>query len=292
MGRWRCALAASWLLLALPAWAAEPVELPVRRITWLAGDGIAAADGSQAIVRPSDRMIDWLTPRLPQIEQVRVNANAKRSWMLIEAGEPVCHTGAVRLPERERQAYFTSTRLLPPLQLIVRRELRSQLPLDAAGQVDLPRLLADPRLRGVRVQGRSYGAQIDPMLQRQPLSTEVATGDFGSNVLPMLLRGHADYALEFPFMVDVQARQRPELADLAMLPIRGVTGMVVGGVACSRTSWGLAAIRLIDRALGTPEGAAMLRATQMPRLPPETERLYRDQIDAFFRQRSQPTPGL
>lgn len=285
---WICVLLAG---LAAVARAGEPALPAVTRITWLAGDAVSSADGSQ-VVRPSDRMIDWLAARLPQIEHVRVTANAKRSWMLIESGEPVCHAGAVRLPERERQAYFTNTRLLPPLQLIARSELRGRLPVDASGQVDLPRLLADPRLRGVRVQGRSYGAQIDALLMRQPLSAEVTTGDFGSNVLPMLLRGHADYAIEYPFMVDVLAKRRPELGQLAMLPIRGVSDMVVGGVACSRTPWGLAAIRLIDRELGTPEGAAMLRNGLMPRLSAEDQRAYREQIDAFFMRRSQPTPGL
>ena len=279
------------LLAALGGAASAEEPVVVQRITWLSADAVANADGSQ-VVRPSDRMIDWLAARLPQVEHVRVTANAKRSWMLIEAGEPVCHTGAVRLPERERQAYFTDTRLLPPLQLIARADVRARLPRDAAGQVDLARLLADPRLRGVRVQGRSYGPQIDALLARRPPGAEVATGDFGSNVLPMLLRGHADYAIEFPFMVDLQARRRPGIAQLAMLPIRGAGDMVVGGVACSRTPWGLAAIRLIDRALGTPEGAAMLRQSVMPQLPPESLRVYRDQIDAFFQRRAQPTPGL
>lgn len=280
------------LAAALLGAAAAPAQVPLERITWLAGDTVAGRGPGS---RPSDRLLDWLTARLPGITHERVVANAKRSWMLIERGDAVCHAGAVRSAQREALAYFSNTWPMPPLQLVVKRERVPALPLDAAGQVDLAALLANPRLQGVLVHGRSYGPALDAQLEKAaPSGTvqRITSGDFGSNLLPMLLQGRADYALEYPNALAAAAAQRPEMAGLALLPIRGATEMVVSGVACPRTPWGQAAIRRVDAVLGTPEGAALLRETLMSELPADSRRQYREAIDSFFQRRAQPTPGL
>lgn len=284
-------LAAWALALLAPAALAGP---PVERITWLSGDTLVQRAGSR-VERPSDRMIDWLSERLGGVEHTRVVANAKRSWMLIQAGEQVSHASAVRLPERERLAHFSNTWLMPPLQLVVPLNRRAQLPVDTAGHVDLAALLADPQWRGLLVDGRSYGPQIDARLasvEAPERLQRVTSGDFGSNILPMLLRGNADLAIEYPNLLAALARLQPEVARLATLPIRGAAEPVPSGVACPRTPWGRAAVRLIDRELGTPEGAAMLRDGLLQQMSPDTQRQYRSQLDSFFQRRSKPTPGL
>lgn len=285
------ALAAWALALLAPAALAAP---KVERITWLSGDTLAQREGGR-VERPSDRMINWLSGRLPGVEHPRLVANAKRSWMLIQAGEQVCHASAVRLPERERLAHFSNTWLMPPMQLVVPQARRAELPVDGAGQVDLAALLADPQWRGLLVDGRSYGPQIDAQLAQVEGSEQllrVTSGDFGSNILPMLLRGNADFALEFPNVLAALSRLQPDVERLATVPIRGAAEPVPSGVACPRTPWGRAAVRLIDRALGTPEGAAMLREGLMLQLSPDTQRQYRSQLDSFFQRRARPTPGL
>jgi uncharacterized protein (TIGR02285 family) len=287
--RWHHAAWLAVLLVAAPARA----QVAVERITWLAGDTAAASVSGS---RPSDRLLDWLTARLPGITHERVIANAKRSWTLIERGEAVCHASAVRSPQREALAYFSNTWPMPPLQLIVRRERVAALPVDAAGQVDLPALLADSRLQGVAVHGRSYGTVLDAMLgppdATLPSLRRVTAGDFGSNLVPMLLQGRADYAFEYPNALAALLRTRPEVSGLAALPIKGAVEPVISGVACPRTPWGQAAIRRIDALLGTPEGAALLRDVLMADLPPDSRRQYREAFDSFFQRRAQPTPGL
>ncbi|MBV8036503.1 hypothetical protein [Roseateles sp.] len=286
----RPALVVAAALLCGGPLSAQPV---VERITWLAGDTVAGRGAGGA--RPSDRLIDWVSARLPGIAHERIVANAKRSWALIERGEPVCHAGAVRSAQREALAYFSNTWLMPPPQLIARRDHVATLPVDAAGRVDLTALLADPRRQGVVVHGRSYGPVLDARLGQpaaQAALRRVTPGDFGSNLMSMLLQGRADYTIEFPNVLAALAQGQPEVAGLAMLPIRGAMEPVIGGVACPRTPWGQAAIHRIDAVLGTPEGAAMLREGLMADLPAESRRQYRDLIDSFFHQRSQPTPGL
>lgn len=292
MQRWAAGLA-----LAAAAGAGRAAEVPppeVDSITWLVSNTMAVPDGER-MRRPADELTQWLQARLPGVALRPVVANAERSWSLIRKRHRACHAGAARTPERERQAYFTNTWLVPPPQLIVRQDRRAALPLDARGAVDLRALLADDALRGVVPQGRSYGRALDGMLGAATAGAQlqrVFGGDYGSNLLPMLVQGRADYTLDYPNTLVALASQAPGEAQLAALPIQGASDPVVSGIACPRTPWGRAAIRLIDRALGTPEGAAMLRDTLSISLPPDTRQAYRDAWDTFFRQRARPTPGL
>ena len=275
--------------------AAEPGAPTVDAITWVVSNTMAVPDGDR-LRRPGDELTQWLQARLPGVALKPVVANAERSWALIREHKHACHAGAARTPERERLAYFTDTWLLPPPQLIVRQDRRAALPpLDASGAVDLAAVLGDKSLRGVLNQGRSYGAALDAMLGTPPASPQVRRvfgGDYGSNLLQLLMQGRADYTLDYPNTLVAIASHAAGDVQLAALPIQGASDPVISGIACPRTPWGLAAIRLVDTALGTPEGAAMLRDTLSISLPPDTQRAYRDAWDVFFKQRAQPTPGL
>ena len=276
------------LLLAGCAGAAEPV---VDGIVWLNIDTIAVREGDN-LVRPSEMIASWLQARLAGVELKPAIANAERSWTLIRQGEKACIANAVRLPERERLAYFSTIWVMPPPQLIVRRERRDALPVDGRGAVILPNLLADASLRGVVAQARSYGAAMDAQLAGGTQLSRVMGADFGSNLLPMLLQDRADYTVEYPNVLVALGSQRGGELPLVALPVHGATDPIPSGVACPRTPWGHAAIRLIDQALGTPAGAAMLREALQLSLPPDTQRAYREAFDAHFQRRARPTPGL
>ncbi|MDR7270192.1 uncharacterized protein (TIGR02285 family) [Pelomonas saccharophila] len=285
--------AASLALLAV-AGASRAAGAPpvVDDITWLVSNTLAVPDGEQ-MRRPADELTQWLQARLPGVALKPVVANAERSWALIRQRQRACHAGAARTPERERLAVFTDTWLVPPPQLIVRQDRRDTLPLDASGAVDLEALLNDGGLRGILTQGRSYGPVLDGMLGgpvARPQLQHVFGGDYGSQLLAMLAQDRADYTIDYPNVL--VASRAAAGSPLVALPIKGASEPVVSGIACPRTPWGQAAIRLIDKALGTPEGAALLRDTLRISLPPDTQRAYKDAWDNFFAQRARPTPGL
>lgn len=266
----------------------------VESITWLVSNTIAVQDGD-VVRRPADELTQWLQARLPGVALRPELANAERSWALIRQRQQVCHAGAARTPERERWAYFSNTWLVPPPHLIVRQDRRDALPVDAHGAVDLEALLQGGALRGLMPQGRSYGSALDAMLAAAPPSRQLQRiygSDYGSSLLAMLAQGRGDYTLDYPNTLVPQAGEAASTAPLVALPVRGASDPVISGVACPRTPWGLAAIRLIDTALGTPEGAALLRDTLRISLPPDTQRAYREAWDVFFKQRARPTPGL
>ncbi|MDN3919688.1 TIGR02285 family protein [Roseateles violae] len=284
------------LLLALAGapGAGRAAEAPrVDSITWLSADPPAAADE-----RPSgglaDRLVGFVANQWPAPRHQIVQANPKRSWQKLLDGEPVCLVSVVRTPEREKQAYFTNTQIGPPLQLIVRREKLAALPRNAAGEVLLARLLADERLRGALVEGRSYGSHIDAQLAQRPAQNRsisfYAANDFGSKMLPMLDIGRADYTIEYAISLNAgRAQPHPQFEELAAVPIQGAEPMQAG-VACPRTPWGLEAIRGIDRVLGTPAGAQMLRELNERWASGGDPRQHLGaRADAFYKERAKPS---
>jgi len=274
------------VLLLVLAGLAQAQSVPVGAVTWLVSNVHGAA-------RPIDGMLAYLAQRWPEVTQSELVANAKRSWQMIAAGEHVCHTSAVRTPEREQVAYFANTQLLPPPQVIVRRDQFKRLPLNTAGEVDLARLLAEPKLNGAFVEGRSYGAVIDALITQRPRQGSGAFGyssaDFGSRILPMLGKGRADYAIEYDVAMALQAGNGVDMKLLRSVPIQGASDPVLAGIACPRTPWGLATITAVDRLLGSPEAAAVLRQQFGGGMSEDSRRIYGARIDAFLQQRSRPS---
>lgn len=282
------ALLLALMLLPMQARAEQP---RVQSITWLLGETPGHTAGSADGVNPSDWLLPYLREHWPGVQQVELLANARRTWQMLGNGEQACSASSVRTPEREKMAYFTNTLLGPPLQLIARREKLSALPRNAAGEIDLARVLADGHLTGALVEGRSYGSYIDKLLAQRPDNKSVtlyAASDFGSKIMPMLDIGRADYSIGYDIAI-AEARARNPASQLFSLPIAGASAPVPAGIACPRTPWGLAAIRGIDRILGTPAGAAMLREITERWLTPESRQRYGPRLDAFYKERAKPS---
>lgn len=270
-------------LRAQPQAAAEPA---VTKITWLASEHAPGSGVEPSGVTRS--VITYLGKYWPQVQHEIVYANAKRSLQMLENGEEVCRANMVRTAEREKTVYFANSQLTPPPQLIVRRDRLARLPRNGAGEVQLPRLLADTKLRGALIDGRSYGPALDELLAARPSNPAVAIyspRDFGARVLQMLSLDRADYAIDLDMALIMAGNPK----DLVSVPIQGASELVMAGFACPRTPWGLAAIRGIDRAYGRPEGAASLREGLMYWLTPETRAHYAARFDAFYRERAKPS---
>jgi len=271
----------AWAYPGAGAQVSATAEVEVKHILWLQAD--ASKDNG---------VTAYITARLPKIKHERLSVNALRSWQMIERGEHVCRPNTIRTPRRERQAYFTDTMLAPPVELLVRRDKLDQLPRNAAGEVELKRLLAQGQLRGAAAKGRSYGDYVDGLLAdagNRKSFTLYATEGFGLRLLDMLARDRADYLIEHDGGLQ-QMRQRNLGAEqFTSLPIQGATEAPVAGIACPRTPWGLAAIRAIDQVIGTPAGAAELRRSTIDWLSPEAQQRMATQIKQFYQRRAQPS---
>ncbi|TDP64011.1 uncharacterized protein (TIGR02285 family) [Roseateles toxinivorans] len=278
-GRWLVFAAA---VLAAPAGASE-------RITWLMPefalfDGQTRGQSRKGMVEP---MADYLIRHWPEAEHEVVIANVKRSWRMIEAGEPACHLVSLRTPEREQLAYFANTHLVPPAQLIVRRAKLAQVPRGPGGEVDLHRLLSEGRLRGALIEGRSYGATLDAQLARRPARSIdlYAPADFGGRLLHMVALGRADFSIDFDFTLQFQRQQSKVLNELVSMPIQGSSELLQSGVACPHTEWGRQTAARVEKLFGTPAGVAALKSIFDLWLTPEARATYGARINADYADR-------
>lgn len=277
------------LFAALLAQAAQAGDT----MTWLMPDVPPASmpvDG-----KPTDGIADlivrYISAHWPEVEHQFVYANPKRTWLMIERGEPACVVAALRNAERDKLAYFVNTNLVPPLQLVVQESAMPRLPLNAHGEADLQKVLAEPALRGIVVERRSYGAAVDDLLARRPADSRLETtsvGDYGRNVLKLLTHGRVDYTLDYDYALQYASRFEPAVAKLQTVPIAQNNKPMLGGIACPRNSWGMAMVKRIDQIVGTPEGAAAMIKAQNSWHTLASRQRYAAQISEFQRQRAKP----
>ena len=288
-------LVALVLFLATGHTVAQPAPSQGDSITWISAEPAPQhpspeASGQAALRSFLESLADHLKSHWPDAttRHAVLRSNAKRAWQMLSSGEPVCVLSAIHTLEREKTAYFSDALMGPPQQLLVRRDKLDALPRNANGEVDLPSLLTDGSLRGAVVEARSYGTVVDAALEKAGKNANVAryaTSDYGSRLLTMLTLDRADYTIGY----EVSLTEDVASALIAE-PIAGASAPVLGGIACPRNAWGLATIRKVDRILGTPSGAALLRKEAESWLSTaEMRKRYGPKLDEFYRQRAKPS---
>jgi len=239
----------------------------------------------------ADQIVLYISAHWPEAEHRFIYANPKRTWLMVERGERACVVAALRNAERDKLAYFVNTNLVPPLQLVAQESTLPRLPLNGHGEVDMEKLLADPALRGIIVERRSYGATVDALLAKRPANSRLETtsvGDYGRNVLKLVSHGRADYTLDYDYALQYASRSEPEIGALKTVPISQNNKPMLGGIACPRNAWGMATVKRIDQIVGTPEGAAAMIKAQNSWHTQASQQRYAAQISEFQRQRAKP----
>ncbi|MCV2359398.1 TIGR02285 family protein [Paucibacter sp. TC2R-5] len=288
----RFAAALALLILgACPTGSSRAASDVVSHIQWLSSDAPAhkSKGPSYGI---TELLIAFMDSEWPQVQHQLLTANSKRSWQMIGNGEPACHTTAVHTAEREKLAYFSDILLVLPAQLIVNRAHLAALPLNTKGEVDLPQMLRQGNLQGALVEGRSYGAAVDAAVASRPAGGTLkffSSQGFGDNVLQMVLKGHADFTVDFDVALRTLDERGIARSQLVGLPIQGASEPLVVGIACPRNAWGLSAIRQIDKLMSSPAGLGLLRSAGTRWATPEILRIYGPRLEQFYKERSKLT---
>lgn len=242
---------------------------------------------------PESGAVDELLKRIvaawpEKVTHEFVVANTARIWHSLVAGEQVCYTGALHTPERAKQAYLSDVFILPPIQLIVRRDSLDRVPMDAGHLVKLSDLIAQRNLQGVLVSGRSYGAALDAVVSGSSPDSSLSFSpgaQLGANIFEMIARGRADYTLDYDFVLAQHQRNSSSLGQLVALPINGAQAPLIGSFACPRTPWGRAKIKIIDRIVGQLVLDPHYRDQFERWLTPATKVYYAPAFDNFYKDR-------
>ena len=275
------AACATACLLASPAGAQDP-----DRITWLTMEfpPFFIHQGDQAGQGIADGVMRILQERMPAWRHRQEVANTAQIVGRLRAGEPVCSAAYIRTPERERHMSFSlPDLLLPPNGITIRRSDLARF--GGGGPVSLDRLLSSAELRLGVAQGRSYGEEIDGILDRYKQSRHVYSrlgDDIYATLFDMLLRDGVDYVVGYPYEAAFHARLRGRENEILSLQVEENPELVLAHVVCPRTDWGRRVIREIDGILREVRPTTEYRALVEQWLGPELREAYRAAYEAEF----------
>ncbi|WP_397534201.1 TIGR02285 family protein [Roseateles sp.] len=264
-------------------------------MTWLLRDFPPSSMpvGGRPTQGMADEFVKAMVLRWPEAQHRYLVANNNRILSLLEAGEPACFTTALRVPARERQAYIADMLIVPPQMLIVRAETLPRLPLNAIGEVRLDAVLADASLRGLLLQSRSYGSQLDGQILARAGNSGLHLSAATAHPLRLVARSRADYTIDYDYTLAYEQHfdESVRHAGLLSLPIEGNSKMLVAGIACPRTEWGRQAILRIDQLIASLAQNPEARSGLERWMTPQSRQRYGRQIEKFYQHRSQPLPA-
>ncbi|MBA5608285.1 TIGR02285 family protein [Duganella sp. FT3S] len=216
-------------------------------------------------------------------------ANTARIWTSIDIGTEACYTSALRTPQRDRQAYLSDVFMLPPIQLIVRKDRLTEVPMNSNGEVQFNALIMKRNINGALVAGRAYGTELDAALASNAHGANLKfTGAtvLGTNIFKMIAAGRVDYTLDYDFILAYQMMDTSALKTLVTLPIDIANTPLIGSFACPRTPWGKKMIDRIDYIVSQLAQDTHYRDQFDRWLTPATKSRYAAEFDEFYKKRA------
>lgn len=226
----------------------------------------------QAANKNSGLVMQILENHVPDSDQNRINVEARillflqqqagteleirnrklsnlRIWEELKHQSNYCVLNKVKNPERESFLHFAKlpTSIYPPIQLISTRQIQPN-------SIDLAALLkSNPELKVGVVTGRSYGPDIDPLIDLYPGQFFLQNGDDAAERLTLMLtKGRIDAVIEFAAIVQASLKHQNPPAVLYMHQLLHQP-LIRGFIACNRSEQGAAIISKVDETMQTQE---------------------------------------
>jgi uncharacterized protein (TIGR02285 family) len=236
----------------------------------------------------ADLQMQAFAQALPEYDHKIISVNAPRLFHLLDQGAHVC-SSVLPTPERLQRYYFTYSEFAVPFVIVTQSKTLARLPMKD-GQTSLAELANDSRLKGVVVDGRSYGPALDAIIHSAPgqgIHAVVLSAN-QSNLMSMLSSGRMDYTIEYPVLFKYYKQVDPHLADLVEAPFAESHGLIKAGVVCPRTPWGRTVIERLDRRIPQLLTKADYRAQLEFWLTDEERVRYQAELADFYRFRGVP----
>lgn len=240
------------LLLWLPSLPGQTAEL----LTWLLRDlpPLSIFEGDLKGRGVVDLLMPQLIAELPQYQHELMRVNRARGMQMLREPSFTCDPSLIWSKERAQWVAYSITSLrVMSNGLVIRRADREHLaPFIHDGQVDLPALLASGKQRLGMVAERSYGQQLDSLLQQAPAGT--LNAHYGNDALGSLLQMQRLERLQlllgyWPEIRYQAVQQGIDPQELLFYPIQGIDKYQDVHVGCSDTPQGRLAIAQINQAL-------------------------------------------
>ncbi|MCO7611061.1 TIGR02285 family protein [Pseudomonas chlororaphis] len=244
------------VLVLVLLWAPNASSAPKETLLWLLRDlpPLSIFEGEQKGQGVIDLLMPQLIESLPEYQQQIVRVNRARGMQMLREPTFVCDPSLIRNKEREQWVIFsiTSFRILSNGLVIRRADHEHLSPFIRQGKVDLRALLAAGEEKVGVVAERSYGQQVDDLLQQAP--QDAVNAHHGNDALGSLLQmqrlGRLHLLLGYWPEIRYQAMQQGiDPQELEFYPILGTQKYQEVHIGCSKTAQGQNAITRINQAL-------------------------------------------
>lgn len=268
---------------------AAPCPAGDRTITWMTSDfpPVSIPKGPLKDQGYCDVIQKAIQKRMPGYTHESLIGNMNRLYHEYRRGHPVCSVSLYKTPEREAFIEFSipSTFTLPN-RLIFRAEDAGRF--GETESISLATVLEEQNIRLGIAANRSYGRPLDTVLDRhrETGTLFVYVGDdLFENLLRMLVAGRLDAVLGLPEEVMFVAEGlgvRDAIKSVALTETLDDPRAWIGHVGCSKTDWGRAVIKAVNRAIRSARPTAEYRRAYERWLDPEGKGIYRRFYDQVF----------
>lgn len=275
---------------SLPVFAEPPAEAEV---FWLVSDfkPFMILHGPQTGEGYLDRSQLLLQHLLPGYQHRAVQGNASRREQIMQVGlhgkRQVCSATLFLTPKREGFAVFSRPylRVLPSGIITLKRLVpRFAAYRNAAGDLQLARIIAERTLRMGVTRSRAYGGKVDTLLE--PLAAVESSAnlvwrageDNSEGLYGMLQRGRIDFTLGFAVEELYLHKRKPDQEATVFLPVAENTELLSARFSCARTPWGASTVAQVDALLADPALRARFQQFYEDWLGPESLQLYRRKL--------------
>lgn len=206
-------------------------------------------------------------------------SNGPRALDALKNTPNACQPALMYTEERAKFAYYSisSDWGLPNGIIILAERAADFAPfLNAAGELKLESLLTASTLRLGINTGRSYGEEIDSVLNRHPdRIVQVASSNlFSSNLLKLASQSEFDATIGFPTELYYLIQTGAVPMKFKFLPVAEARSMILGEIGCSKTEQGRQFIETFNRVLARPEVQAAIDAAAIELVPPDLRDYY------------------
>ncbi len=199
----------------------------------------------------ADVFLRYFIERTPEFKHVVEPSSMSRVFGLMKQGQPVCEPSLLKTAEREAYVDFSGpVEFVLPHHIVVRADRVARLAAyrNAAGAVDIGRLLRDPSLVTVRQEKRGYPPVVlDAFTAVQGQPNLIQTSDDDQGPFRQVANGWVDYIITYPDEVNWFARQLGASVSLAYLPIAGLPEYTIGYVGCTKGAWGRKIVERVNQ---------------------------------------------
>ena len=240
-----------------------------------------------------DIVTDILQENLPEYSHKMMSANMSRHMYNFKHGQDVCNVGLYRTPAREAFLYFSIPSFFTlPTVLVIKKERYADF--GGIKTVNLDKLLKSGKLTIGRAKERSYGKNVDVVLDRYKGQDNIflfEESEFSKNFFQMLDMGRLDAMISLPEEAMYQAEKQGIKDDIMTLTIaenqKGFDSWL-SSVGCSKTEWGKKVINRINQILLTQRPTKRYRHAYERWLDESSLKNYRKLYDQVFIQSTAP----